>query len=237
MRRSIVIVVGLLVAVLGSGTARASDPEVRREGPCTGNSEWKLEVRLDDGAFRVRWEADSGNPRAAVATETPAQRHPHRVHAPDHQRGRRGAAEAPRRGEPARQGHVRRVRSQPEKRRDLLGVRQHLERDRGTWPSDEPHSGSPGCGIVVGRVGRSLVRRGEHAGTGAHARDRRRRERRRPAARGQSRTGRWPPCSATSRSGMPGYSRSPTSSSEANRSCPPTPSRRMSTGSTTRAAR
>ena len=47
------IVVGLLVVVLGSGTARAGDPEVKREGPCSGNSEWKLEVRLDDGTFRV----------------------------------------------------------------------------------------------------------------------------------------------------------------------------------------
>ena len=62
MRRSIVIVVVLLVAVLASGTARAGDPEVKREGPCSGRSEWKLEVRLDDGAFRVRWEADSGIP-------------------------------------------------------------------------------------------------------------------------------------------------------------------------------
>ncbi len=61
MRRSIVIVVGLLVATLGSGTALAGDPEVKREGPCSGNSDWKLEVRLDDGTFRVRWEADSGN--------------------------------------------------------------------------------------------------------------------------------------------------------------------------------
>ena len=124
MRRSIVIVVGLLVVVLGSGTALAGDPEVKREGPCSGNSEWKLEVRLDDGAFRVRWEADSGYLRAAVATDAPSQRHPHRVHAPNHQRGRRGAAEAPRRREPGRQGHVRGVRPQPGIRRDLLGVRE-----------------------------------------------------------------------------------------------------------------
>jgi hypothetical protein len=60
MRRSIVIVVGILVAVMGSGTAFAGDPEVKKEGPCSRNSEWKLEVRLEDGRFRVRWEADSG---------------------------------------------------------------------------------------------------------------------------------------------------------------------------------
>ena len=62
MRRSIVILVGLLVAVLASGTARAGDPEVKREGPCSGRSEWKLEVRLEDRTFRVRWEADSRSP-------------------------------------------------------------------------------------------------------------------------------------------------------------------------------
>ena len=87
MRRSMVIVVGLLVVALGSGTARAGDPEVKREGPCSGNSEWKLEVRLDDGAFRVRWEARLRGSPGTVATESPSQRHPHRVHVPNHQRG------------------------------------------------------------------------------------------------------------------------------------------------------
>ena len=62
MRRSIVIVVGLLVVALGSGTARAGDPEVKREGPCSGNSEWKLEVRLDDGAFRCAGRPTRGSP-------------------------------------------------------------------------------------------------------------------------------------------------------------------------------
>ena len=56
------MVLGVLVlGVMVPGAALAGDPEVKREGPCSGNSEWKLEVRLEDNnTFRVRWEADSG---------------------------------------------------------------------------------------------------------------------------------------------------------------------------------
>jgi hypothetical protein len=65
MRRSIVVAV-LAVGLVAAGNAAppaawADDPEVKKEGPCSGASEWKLEVRLeDDDTFRVRWEADSG---------------------------------------------------------------------------------------------------------------------------------------------------------------------------------
>jgi hypothetical protein len=67
MRRSNVIaplVLGaLILGVMVPGAAWAGDPEVKKEGPCSGRSEWKLEVRLeDDNTFRVRWEADSGIP-------------------------------------------------------------------------------------------------------------------------------------------------------------------------------
>ena len=65
MRRSItavLVTVGLLAAgAVGPLAARAGDLEVKKEGPCSGPSEWKLEVRLEDNnTFRVRWEADSG---------------------------------------------------------------------------------------------------------------------------------------------------------------------------------
>lgn len=62
MRRSIMVaMLGLVLGIIGAGAAWAGDVEVRKEGPCSGRSEWKLEVRLeDDNTFRVRWEADSG---------------------------------------------------------------------------------------------------------------------------------------------------------------------------------
>jgi hypothetical protein len=64
MRRSnriAALVLGaLFLGLMVPGAALAGDPEVRKEGPCSGNSEWKLEVRLEDNnTFRVRWEADS----------------------------------------------------------------------------------------------------------------------------------------------------------------------------------
>jgi hypothetical protein len=67
MRRSKVVpplVLGaLLLGIMIPGAAWAGDPEVKKEGPCSGRSEWKLEVRLEDNnTFRVRWEADSGIP-------------------------------------------------------------------------------------------------------------------------------------------------------------------------------
>jgi hypothetical protein len=63
MKRSIIAAVLALgiVGAVAPGTAFAGDPEVKKEGSCSGNSEWKLEVRLEDNnTFRVRWEADSG---------------------------------------------------------------------------------------------------------------------------------------------------------------------------------
>jgi hypothetical protein len=53
---------GLLLVGLGAAPVRAGDDEVRREGPCSGRTDWEMRVKLDDGAFRVRWRADSGVP-------------------------------------------------------------------------------------------------------------------------------------------------------------------------------
>jgi hypothetical protein len=43
------------------GTASAGDDEVRREGACSGSSEWEMRVK-DEGDLRVRWRVDSGIP-------------------------------------------------------------------------------------------------------------------------------------------------------------------------------
>lgn len=53
---------GVVLLGLAAGPAQAGDDEVRREGPCSGRSDWELRVRRDDGAFRVRWRVDSGIP-------------------------------------------------------------------------------------------------------------------------------------------------------------------------------
>ena len=65
MRRSIMaalVTIGLVATgAIAPLAARAGNIEVKKEGPCSGSSEWKLEVRLEDNnTFRVRWEADSG---------------------------------------------------------------------------------------------------------------------------------------------------------------------------------
>ena len=57
------IVVALAAALLAiPGTASAGDPEVRREGPCSGNSEWEMRIRDEGSTLRVRWRVDSGIP-------------------------------------------------------------------------------------------------------------------------------------------------------------------------------
>jgi hypothetical protein len=53
---------GLMLVGLAAGPANAGDDEIRREGPCSGRSDWELRVRLDDGRFRVRWRVDSRIP-------------------------------------------------------------------------------------------------------------------------------------------------------------------------------
>ena len=65
MRRSIItalVTIGLVATgVIAPLAAQAGNAEVKKEGPCSGRSEWKLEIRLEDNnTFRVRWEADSG---------------------------------------------------------------------------------------------------------------------------------------------------------------------------------
>ena len=61
MRRAIVVVLAAgLLAI--PGTATAGDPEVRREGDCSGNSEWEMRIRDEGDTLRVRWRVDSGIP-------------------------------------------------------------------------------------------------------------------------------------------------------------------------------
>ena len=67
MRRMIVMgLAALSLAATVPSAIAASGPgggggEVRKKGPCSGNSEW--EMRLEDrGTFRVRWDVDSGIP-------------------------------------------------------------------------------------------------------------------------------------------------------------------------------
>jgi hypothetical protein len=58
------MIAGLAAAALlltVPGTASAGDDEVRREGACSGNSEWEMRVK-DEGNLRVRWRVDSGVP-------------------------------------------------------------------------------------------------------------------------------------------------------------------------------
>jgi hypothetical protein len=61
MRRSIITAVAALGIVSAlPGAALAGDPEAKKEGPCSGRSEWKLEARLEDNnTFRIRWEVNS----------------------------------------------------------------------------------------------------------------------------------------------------------------------------------
>jgi hypothetical protein len=58
------IVAGLAAAALLTvpGTASAGDPEVRREGPCSGRSEWEMRVRDEGSVLRLRWRVDSQIP-------------------------------------------------------------------------------------------------------------------------------------------------------------------------------
>jgi hypothetical protein len=53
---------GLMLVGLAAAPANAGDDEVRREGSCSGRSDWELRIRLDDGKFRVRWRVDSRIP-------------------------------------------------------------------------------------------------------------------------------------------------------------------------------
>jgi hypothetical protein len=57
------MIAGLAAALLLTipGTASAGDDEVRREGPCSGASEWEMRIK-DEGNLRVRWRVDSGVP-------------------------------------------------------------------------------------------------------------------------------------------------------------------------------
>lgn len=58
------MIAGLAAAALlltVPGTASAGDDEVRKEGPCSGNSEWEMRLK-DEGNLRIRWRVDSGVP-------------------------------------------------------------------------------------------------------------------------------------------------------------------------------
>jgi hypothetical protein len=61
MRRLLQVgLAGFLLTGLAAGPAHAGSDEIRREGACSGRSDWELRVRLEDGRFRVRWRVDSG---------------------------------------------------------------------------------------------------------------------------------------------------------------------------------
>jgi hypothetical protein len=63
MRRMFqVALAGLMLLGLAAAPAQAGDDEIRREGNCSGQSDWEMRVRLDDGRFRVRWRVDSRIP-------------------------------------------------------------------------------------------------------------------------------------------------------------------------------
>jgi hypothetical protein len=59
MRAVIAAVLGLSLAVSPAVPGRAGGDEVRREGSCTGRSDWRLEVRHEDGhTLEVRFRID-----------------------------------------------------------------------------------------------------------------------------------------------------------------------------------
>jgi hypothetical protein len=55
-------VAGLMMVGLAAGPANAGDDEVRREGSCSGQSDWEMRIRRDDGRLEVRWRVDSRIP-------------------------------------------------------------------------------------------------------------------------------------------------------------------------------
>jgi hypothetical protein len=61
MRRA--MIGGLTALALAvPGVASADDAEVRREGKCSGRSDWELRVRDEGQTLRVRWRVNSRVP-------------------------------------------------------------------------------------------------------------------------------------------------------------------------------
>jgi hypothetical protein len=54
-----VVCVGLVLALTSAAPGRARDDEMRREGSCSGHSDWRLEVRHEDpNTLQVKFRID-----------------------------------------------------------------------------------------------------------------------------------------------------------------------------------
>jgi hypothetical protein len=53
------VVAALVVPAAPAAMAEGNDGEVRRSGSCSGNADWKLKAKPDDGRLEVEWEVDS----------------------------------------------------------------------------------------------------------------------------------------------------------------------------------
>ncbi len=53
-------------AQAGSGGGGGNDGEVIRRGSCSGQSDWKVKVKPDDGGLELEFEVDSERERAAL---------------------------------------------------------------------------------------------------------------------------------------------------------------------------
>jgi hypothetical protein len=59
MKRFLVMaLVASLAVAIPAGTALAGDPDVEREGPCSGSTDWKLKLSPEDGGLEVEFEVD-----------------------------------------------------------------------------------------------------------------------------------------------------------------------------------
>jgi hypothetical protein len=56
---AVALTAGLAVPIAAAAPAQASDDEVRRQGSCTGRSDWTLKAKHDDGRIEVEGEVDS----------------------------------------------------------------------------------------------------------------------------------------------------------------------------------
>jgi hypothetical protein len=62
MKRVLLMTLTAAMVLSVPSVASAGDDEVRREGPCSGSSDWEMRVRDEGSTLRVRWRVDSGVP-------------------------------------------------------------------------------------------------------------------------------------------------------------------------------
>ena len=58
-RIAAVVLVAAALPAVGASAAHAGDNEVIRNGSCTGNTNWKIKAKPDDGRLEVEAEIDS----------------------------------------------------------------------------------------------------------------------------------------------------------------------------------